>query len=115
MATTENELTEPVDLCTPDGDRLNRAALGWSRHPLRRANLRGRFGVNKRWDYWAVLAGDLLVSSVYADVDHLGLAEEARQEWQPLVWGPLRVGGGNRRPAYALALARTVARDATKA
>ena len=48
---------------------------GWSRYPLHRANLRGRFGVNKRWDYWAVLAGDLVVSAVYADVDHLGLAD----------------------------------------
>lgn len=75
MATPENELTEPVDLCTPDGDKLNPRALGWSRQPLHRANLQGRFGVNKRWDYWAVLAGDLLVSSVYADVDHLGLAD----------------------------------------
>jgi Domain of unknown function (DUF2804), N-terminal/Domain of unknown function (DUF2804), C-terminal len=73
--THENELTADVDLCTPDGDRLNPAARGWSRRPLHRANLAGRFGVNKRWDYWAVLAGDLVVSSVYADVDHLGLAD----------------------------------------
>jgi hypothetical protein len=73
--THERELTAPVDLCTPDGDRLNRAALGWSRRPLHRANLHGRFGVNKRWDYWAILAGDLVMSSVYADVDHLGLAD----------------------------------------
>jgi hypothetical protein len=74
MATHENELTEPVDLCTPDGSVLNRAALGWSRRPLHRCNL-GGFGRNKRWDYWAVLAGDLLVSSVYADVDHIGLSD----------------------------------------
>jgi hypothetical protein len=73
--THENELTAEVDLCTPDGRRLNRAALGWSRHPLHRANLIGEFGVNKRWDYWAILAGDLVVSAVYADVDHLGLAD----------------------------------------
>jgi hypothetical protein len=73
--THENELTVEVDLCTPDGEHLNPAALGWSRRPLHRANLDGRFGSNKRWDYWAVLAGDLVVSSVYADVDHLGLAD----------------------------------------
>lgn len=89
MATTENELTEPVDLCTPDGDRLNPTARGWSRRPLHRANLQGRFGVNKRWDYWAVLAGDLLVSSVYADVDHLGLADVW---WAHVPTG--RTGGG---------------------
>jgi hypothetical protein len=86
--THENELTEPVDLCTPDGDRLNPAALGWSRRPLHRANLLGRFGVNKRWDYWAVLAGDLVLSSVYADIDHLGLADVW---WADLTTG--RTGG----------------------
>lgn len=75
MTTHENELTTEVDLCTPDGEWLNRDALGWSRRPLRRANLDGRFGINKRWDYWAVLAGDLVVSSVVADLDHLGLAD----------------------------------------
>ncbi len=75
MATHESELTEPVDLCTPDGSALNPAARGWSRQPLHRANLDGCFGVNKRWDYWAVLAGDLVVSAVYSDIDHLGLAD----------------------------------------
>jgi hypothetical protein len=73
--THEHELTEQVDLCTVDGERLNPAARGWSRRPLHRANLRGHFGLNKRWDYWAVLAGDLVVSSVYADIDHFGLAD----------------------------------------
>lgn len=75
MTTHERELTEQVDLCTADGSLLNPAARGWSRRPLHRANLHGRFGVNKRWDYWAILAGDLVVSSVYSDIDHLGLAD----------------------------------------
>ena len=43
--------------------------------PLHRDNLRGEWGRNKRWDYWAILAGDLVVSGVYADVDYLGLAD----------------------------------------
>ncbi len=73
--THERELHAEVDLCTPDGDRLDPAARGWSRRPLHRANLQGRFGTNKRWDYWAVLAGDLVVTSVYADIDHFGLAD----------------------------------------
>lgn len=84
MATHEAELTEPVDLCTPDGSALNPAARGWSRRPLHRANLDGCFGVNKRWDYWAVLAGDLVVSAVYSDIDHLGLADVW---WVDLVTG----------------------------
>jgi hypothetical protein len=86
--THERELTEPIDLCTADGARLNRAALGWSRRPLHRANLVGRFGINKRWDYWAILAGELVVSCVYADIDHLGLSDVW---WADL--GTLRSGG----------------------
>ena len=74
MGTHERELTEPVDLATGDGRSLNPAARGWSRRPLHRANLRG-WGRTKRWDYWAILAGDLVVSSVYADIDFLGLAD----------------------------------------
>ncbi|MBK5288613.1 MAG: DUF2804 family protein, partial [Acidimicrobiia bacterium] len=72
--THERELTDPVDLCTTDGSGLNPAARGWSRHPLHRANL-GGWGSNKRWDYWAVLAADLVISCVYSDIDHLGLAD----------------------------------------
>jgi len=75
MTTAEREITEPVDLARPDGRRLNPDARGWSRRPLHRANLRGSWGRNKRWDYWAILAGDLTLSAVYADVDYLGLAE----------------------------------------
>lgn len=73
MTTHERELLEPVDLCTPDGNRLNPAARRCSRRPLHRANLGGERGRNKRWDYWAVLAGDLVVSLVYADVDDVGV------------------------------------------
>src|SRR6478672_3595536 len=82
--TDELELHAPVDLCTPDGSRLNPAAWGWSRRPLHRANLRGQVGRNKRWDYWAVLAGDLVVSAVYSDVDYVGLADVW---WADLVTG----------------------------
>jgi hypothetical protein len=74
MATHEPEITEPVDLCTPDGRRLNPAARGWSRRPLHRANLAGGWGRTKRWDWWGVLAGDLALSVVYADVDYIGIA-----------------------------------------
>jgi hypothetical protein len=75
VSTTEHEITEPVDLCTADGSLLHPSARGWSRVPLHRANLAGRFGSNKRWDYWAVLAGDVVVSAVFADLDNFGLAD----------------------------------------
>jgi len=75
VSTTEREITTPVDLCTPDGAALNPAARGWSRVPMHRANLIGHAGTNKRWDYWAVLAGDVVVSTVFADLDRFGLAD----------------------------------------
>ena len=93
MATHEAELTAPVDLCTADG-RLNPAARGWSRVPWHRANLTGSWGRSKRWDYWAVLAGDLVISATYADIDYLGLADVW---WVDLATG--RTGGrGTIRP-----------------
>jgi hypothetical protein len=73
MTTHEPELTSPVDLCGPDGRTLNPAAVGWSRRPLHRANLAGAWGRTKRWDYWALLADDLVVALIYADVDYLGI------------------------------------------
>ncbi len=73
-ATHEHELTAPVDL-VGSGGRLNEAAKGWSRRPLHRANLVSGWGRTKRWDYWAILAGDLVISSVYANVDYIGLAD----------------------------------------
>ena len=85
MSTTpthERRLTESIDLTSPGGSRLNPGgtrlnpdAIGWSSTPLQRGNLRGNWGRNKRWDYWAVLAGDLVVSATYADIDYLGLAD----------------------------------------
>ncbi len=84
IPTHEPELTGPVDLCTRDGRRLNPEAMGWSRHPLHRANLAGRRVRTKKWDYWAVLAGDLAIGLVYADVGYLGMATV----W----WGDLRTG-----------------------
>ena len=94
--THELELTEPVDLCVPDGSRLSPAARGWSRHPLHRANLRGRRFRTKKWDYWAILAGDLTVGLVYADVGYLGLAS--------IWWGDLATGRtGGRDLAVPLA------------
>ncbi len=74
---TERELVtkapgETIDLCTPDG-RLNRAAVGWSRRPLHRCNLTGRWGRKKRWDYWCVTTDEHLFSLTFADLDYLGL------------------------------------------
>jgi hypothetical protein len=73
MMATERELTEPVDLCLPDG-RLDPAAVGWSRRPLHRCNLGGPWGRRKRWDYWCVLWDTGALGLLHADFDYLGLA-----------------------------------------
>jgi hypothetical protein len=77
MATTtdtynEPELTAPVPLCGPDG-RLNRDAIGWSRHPLHTCNLGPSLARKKKWNYWAVTGNDLLFSATIADMDRLQL------------------------------------------
>ena len=56
----EPEITQAVDLCLPDG-RLNPAAVGWTRKPLHRANLRG-WGRNKRFEYWCITTPELAVA-----------------------------------------------------
>lgn len=71
MATHEHEITGPVDLCLPDGT-LNPAAVGWSRRPLHRANLRG-WGRTKRWEYWCVTTPTHLVALTVSDLDFLAL------------------------------------------
>jgi len=70
---SEREITDHVALCDDRG-RLNPAATGWSRRPMLTANLRRAFGRKKRWDYWCVIAPDVVISMVYADIDYAGLA-----------------------------------------
>lgn len=67
MTTAEREITGPVDLCLPDG-RLNPAAVGWSRRPWVRANLRG-WGRTKRWEYWCVTTPTHLIALTVSDLD----------------------------------------------
>ena len=68
---TEREITEPVDLCLPDG-RLNPAAVGWSRHPLHRPNLRG-WGRGTRWEYWGVVTPTHVVGMTVSSIDYAGV------------------------------------------
>lgn len=69
--THEREITEPVDLCLPDG-RLNPAAVGWTRRPLHRANLRG-WGRAKRWEYWGIVTPSHIVGLVASSLDYAGV------------------------------------------
>jgi hypothetical protein len=70
---TEPELLQPVAECMPDG-RLNREAIGWSRQPLHRCNLRRHWLRKKRWNYWCVTTDEFLFSITVADLDYIGLA-----------------------------------------
>ncbi|MFF5212858.1 DUF2804 domain-containing protein [Streptosporangium sp. NPDC000396] len=99
MSTHEREITEPVDLCTPDG-RLNPAAIGWSRTPLHTCNLRG-WGRTKRWEYWCVTTPTHLIAITVSDIDYLALnsvyfLEYGGREVERTAMVPLR--GGVRLP-----------------
>lgn len=106
----EPEITSAVDLCLPDGT-LNRDAVGWTRHPLHRANLRG-WGRSKRWEYWCVQAPDWALSVTVSHIDYLAL----HQVWfvdfttgeqidagaiVPLARGPVLPGRSGGGPARA--------------
>ncbi len=64
----EREITTPVALCLPDG-KLNRAAVGWTRHPLHRTNLRG-WGRTKRWDYWGLMTPSHVIGVTVSSLDY---------------------------------------------
>lgn len=71
MPTHEREITAPVDLCLPDG-RLNPDAVGWTRRPLHRSNLRG-WGRAKRWEYWGIVTPRHIVGLVVSSLDYAGV------------------------------------------
>ncbi|MBW8639207.1 DUF2804 domain-containing protein [Hoeflea sp. WL0058] len=61
----EREITVPVEMCLPNG-RLNPEAVGWSRFPMHRDNLKG-WGRNKRFEYWCVMSEEFIVT---ANISH---------------------------------------------
>lgn len=65
------EITVPVDLCDARG-RLNRAAVGWTRTPLHRPNLRG-WGRTKRWEYWGLVTQAHVVGLTVSSLDYAGV------------------------------------------
>jgi hypothetical protein len=65
------EITAPVVLCRDDG-RLNPSAVGWTRHPLHVANLRG-WGRTKRWEHWCLVAHDVIVGVTVSSLDYAGV------------------------------------------
>src|SRR5690625_3924617 len=68
----EPELTKQVALCDDKG-RLNSAAVGWSRTPLHRCNLNGRWLRKKRFNYWAITTDTHLFSATVSNLDYAGV------------------------------------------
>lgn len=69
----EVELTQPVDLCAPDGS-MNPDAKGWSRRPMHACALSGRWPRKKRWNYWCITSPTHLFSATIADLDYAAQA-----------------------------------------
>lgn len=53
------EIKESVDVCLPNG-QLNDEAIGFSRKPIQRPNLRS-WGRNRRWDFWGIVSPQFFV------------------------------------------------------
>ncbi len=68
----EKEITQPVDLCLPNG-KLNPSAIGWSRQALQNCRLYGHPLRKKRWNYWCITSPTHLFSVTLSDVDYAGL------------------------------------------
>ncbi|MCA9512991.1 MAG: DUF2804 domain-containing protein [Myxococcales bacterium] len=69
----ERELTREVDLCDARG-HLSPDAVGFSRRPLVRANLRGHPLRKKRWNFWNFVSREFVFSVTLADLDYATLA-----------------------------------------
>lgn len=65
------EITTAVDLCDDRG-RLDPAAVGWSRTPLHRPNLRG-WGRTKRWEYWGLVTPSHFAGLTISSLDYAGV------------------------------------------
>lgn len=94
MTTHEAEITSPISVTSVDGRTLVSGAYGWSRQPYQSVELSGPWGRRKRWDYWSIQAGDLIVSGVVADIDYLGTSD--------IWWTDLEAGDHGGRAVFRI-------------
>ena len=90
------EITEDVDLCLPGG-KLNPQAVGFTRKPLHRSNLRG-WGRNKRWDYWGIVSPRFVLGMTVADLDYAHLSQlylYDREDNREIVTDAAAIGPGD--------------------
>ena len=64
----ERELKDSVLLCDERGN-LNPEAVGWSRVPLVRANLKDHWPRKKRWNFWNWISPEFVFSVTVSDID----------------------------------------------
>jgi len=106
----ESEITSPVDLCLTNG-HLNPEAVGWTRQPLHRTNLKG-WGRTKRWEYWNVQTPDWTLALTVSHIDYLALHQVYFADFAtgqeidttaivPLARGPVLPEGSGTGPARA--------------
>jgi hypothetical protein len=69
---SHREIVAPVSLCTAEG-LLDAAAVGWSRTPRHRCNLRGPALRVKKWNHWCVRDERAVATVTVADVGYLGV------------------------------------------
>jgi hypothetical protein len=116
----QREITEPVDLCDAAG-RLNPAAIGWTRAPLHRSNLRG-WGRTKRWEHWGVVTPTHVLGVTVSSLDYAGMhgiyvldrrtgTETRRDVVAPLARGTQLPDGGAGGPVRASAGGLTISVD----
>jgi hypothetical protein len=77
----EPERTMPADLCDARG-RLNPVAVGWSRRPLVRANLRGRWPRKKKWNFWNWISPRFVFSVTLADIDYAAFCQATLTDFE---------------------------------
>lgn len=121
------EITEPVDLCDAKGE-LNPHAVGWTRHPLHRPNLRG-WGRTKRWEYWGIVTREHVIGLTISSLDYAGVeavyvldratgAETVKEVTAPLARGvelaPAAGRGSSRFTGGGLGLAFEEEEDGTR-
>ena len=68
----ETEIQQPTILCDPSG-KVNRNAIGWSKTPLHRCNVKGHWLRKKKWNYWCFYDQNFLASFTVSDIDYAGV------------------------------------------
>ncbi|MDN5342559.1 MULTISPECIES: DUF2804 domain-containing protein [Oceanotoga] len=81
----QKEILKTVKLCDSQGN-LNNSAIGWSKNPVHKINLKGSPFRKKRWNYWAINNSNLsltiaITTFEYASVGFIYLMDYKNNEF----------------------------------